>query len=113
MNQQGVYANGRFSTYLGYFLICGIITTGIYIYVEGYDYLEAGLDLIEAPQPGPVFAVWGATGAIGIWFWMLTSYFKRPPVNRRVLWGWLLIIGSYAAASIYFLFIYLPQRSTE
>ena len=111
MNWHDVYFNKRSSTYLGYFLISGIIVFAFYFFAEGYFYLDEDIDFMDVPQPGPLLAIWGSVGGFGIWFWMLTSFFRSPPERKRVLWGWLLILGHYVTASIYFLFVYIPHKS--
>lgn len=113
MNWRNVYLNNRPSTYLGYFLIGGIVVFACYYFVEGYYQLDEEINFMDVPPPGPFLAIWGVVGAFAIWFWMLTSFFRSPPEKKRVLWGWLLILGHYVTSSIYFLFVYLPARSNE
>jgi hypothetical protein len=63
----------------------------------------------DLPELSPTFQVLMGPGVIAVfwlWIWMLTDYFRERPPIRPVLWGWLLVLGSYAGALAYFFAIW-------
>ncbi len=94
---------------LGSLLIVGVIVFLIYLEVFSITGPIDLANLERLPPFGRVLAIWATIGIMGIWVWMLTSYFRQGPGSHRVLWGWMLFLGSYLVASIYFFLIYIPQ----
>ncbi|MGE4545958.1 MAG: hypothetical protein AB7D06_17860 [Pedobacter sp.] len=94
--------------------ITSILFTGILILVAGsfFGSLDqwAGVQWSRLPLHILIGAIWGFFGSFGLWIWMLTDFFKRKELKQRVLWGWMLIIGNYATAALYFLFIFVPDH---
>jgi len=55
----------------------------------------------------------GVIGAFGFWFAMLADFFANRDLERRVVWGFCLIIFSWLSALIYFFLHFLPRHRTS
>ena len=113
MNAKSAYINLRPYTLIGYFFILGLTLLLIFVFTSDRFDTDEAVEFLDLPQPWLLLSIWGVFGGIGIWLWMLTSYFNTPPKKNRVLWGWSLIVGSYFASTLYFFAIYLPQKWDE
>lgn len=93
-----------FKIALGFILILIFAVTVIVIKIYNLDELE-----YHDIYTKILFAVGG--GSIGIlWIWMISDFFKRNNLRRKVLWGWMLILLNWLAAIGYFLLVYFPNK---
>lgn len=60
-----------------------------------------------------VIVITGVIGAFGFWFSMLADFFANKDIERKVAWGFCLIIFSWLSALIYFGVHFLPRHKSE
>jgi hypothetical protein len=99
---------------IGYLFVLTIVCTPIAAYTGLFD------DWAEADARGGLSAIgiitltWMLLSFLGLWFWMLSDFFRGREMKHRVLTGFFLVFFSWLAAVVYFVFIYVPaSRATE
>ncbi len=51
----------------------------------------------------------GITSLFCFWFLMLADFFKNKEIKHKVIWGFCLILFSWLASIIYYIFHFLPR----
>lgn len=99
----------------GLFLVIGILLLMVKAFVFGFgdEILTTGFR--ELDSFSKLIVIWGFGGALVLWIWMFSDFFKRSDLRFKVTWGWFLLLGSYMVAVVYFAVIYVPStmRKTE
>ncbi len=95
-----------------FFLVIGVCFLVLKVFVFG---LEANISFSNMDLINQIIIIWGAVGGFIIWVWMISDFFenKTDRVSRPKTWGFLLILGTYIVACIYFIVIYFPRSISK
>lgn len=98
------------SLIIGYAFVAGIIALVIRVFFIDF---EGEMQFNELDLATKIITVWGVISGISLWFWMLADFFQNGVPKMKKTWGFLLVIGVYAVATVYFLVIYAPRKNKE
>jgi hypothetical protein len=103
----GLYMNKQPSVWVCYFFVLGIFVVMVRVFVIG---VEPGVHIFDRNLIDQIIFIWGLISCLALWFWMLADFFKYGVGTQKVTWwGFSLMLGVYAAATLYFFFVYIPR----